>query len=306
MAEKAKLHPAKRKKLIFCWICILIPIIGYTIFHLFPIIVSFILQFFEIEYYDLSTLKWNSFASFKEVFSDERLWISLKTTIFLTSAQFVSLAIALITANFLNNKFRGTKFFEVIFFIPHICSMVALAVMWKWMFNPEYGIVNDLLVRFFGEFAKVSWFSSDKAYPWMLFIVIVWFSPGYGIIMYKSVFTTINPAIYEAAEIDGANGWVKFWKITFPELAPMTFYLLMLGIITGMQTFDIAKLFAGAQHQGYAGPHNSGLTLSLFIYKKAFDDYNMSSAAVISWFLFILTFILAMINQKLRKKWVDD
>ena len=116
----------------------------------------------------------------------------------------------------------------------------------------------------------------------------------------------MSKSMFEAAEIDGANAWMRFWKIIVPTLAPMTFYLAMLGITTGMQTFDIVKLFAGNNHQGYAGPHNSGLTLSFFAYKEAFDACNMSTAAVISWLLFAITLVLTLINFKIRSKWGDD
>lgn len=297
---------AKNKRAMFGWICILIPIVGYIIFHVFPIAISFVLQFCSMDYYDLSTMEWNNFANFKKAYTDERLWKAFGNTLFFCCAQFVSLAIALVTSSALHSKYKGTKFFEVVFYIPHICSMVALSVMWKWMFNVDHGVINSFLVELFGEAARINWFGEEWAYRWAIFIVLVWYNPGYGIIMYKSAFTTINDTIYEAAKIDGANTLQRFFKITVPCLKSMTFYLFMLGIIAGMQTFDIAKLFAGAQHQGYAGPHNSGLTLSFLVYKQAFDTCDMGTAAVTSWFLFIITLLMSVISFKVRSRGGDN
>lgn len=297
-----------KKEAVLGLLFVLIPLAGYTFFHIFSFAISFVVQFADMQYYDLTTITWNNFANFKEVFADEKFFLSIGITFWVSGAQLVSLLTALVISVLLHRKHekRISKLYQVVFFIPFVCSWVAVSVMWKWMFNSNYGIINNVLEAILGEKARVSWFIDTNAYPWMLFIVTLWHAPGYGMIMYKSALGTIDPALYEAAQIDGAGEWQKFLRITFPALGPMTFFLLMLGIIAGMQTFDVAKIFAGQTHEGYAGPHNVGLTLMLYIYQKANDYFNLPVASVMSWFLFLITFILAYVNTKLRKLWVSE
>ncbi len=306
MIEKKSHNSIQSKGAIFGLICVLIPLVAYTFFHIFPLIISFLMQFFDTEgSYEIEDMVWNNFASFKTVYLGETLWKALGVTMFMVLAQFTSLTIAIITANSLHYRYKGSTLFEVLFFIPHICSSVALSVIWKWMFDIDQGIINSVLSML--NITPIEWYYSEAAYPWMIFIVIVWSSPGYGIIMYKSVFSSINASIYEAADIDGATGWKKFWHVTFPELMPMTFYLLMLGIIAGMQTFEIPKIIrVDANNSGVYGPYDCGLTLMCYIYREFDVNGNLSHASVISWFLFIITLTLSIVSFKVRKKWVDE
>ena len=306
MIGKKSYNSMQKKSAIFGLVCVLIPLVAYVFFHIFPLIISFLLQFFDTEgSYDIADMKWNNFAAIKAVYGGKTLWKAFGVTLFMMLAQFTSLAIAIVTANALHYRYKGSTAFEVLFFIPHICSSVALSVIWKWMFDVDQGIINDVLSML--NLAPIEWHYSEQAYPWMIFVVIVWSSPGYGIIMYKSVFSSINKSIYEAADIDGATGWAKFWKVTFPELAPMTFYLLMLGIIAGMQTFEIAKIIrVDANNSGVYGPYDCGLTLMCYVYREFDVNGNLSNASVISWFLFIITLTLSIISFKVRRKWVDE
>lgn len=291
----------KQKTSIFGLVCVLIPLIAYAFFHAFPMIVSLVLMFVDsngsYKFYDMT---WNNFANFKSVFSTDLIWQATKVSLFTTLAHLTSLVIATLTANFLRPRYKGSTFFEVLYFIPHICSTVALAIMFKWLFNPDQGVINSLLVALGGK--PIDWYYDEAAYPWMLFSVILWSSPGYGIVMYKSVFSAINPAVYEAADIDGATGWTRFWKITFPELIPMFCYLLMLGIVAGMQTFEIAKVIrTSTGGLDIYGPNNSGLTLMCYIYKE-YSNMHLGNAAVLSWYLFVIVFVLSFFANKFKSK----
>lgn len=293
-----------RRETILAYVFVLTPLVAYAIFQLVPMAISFAVQFFDMEYYDLTSLQWNNFANFKYVFEDSRFWLSIRNTLFFTLAQFVSLAVALTISVVLNNKPVGRKIFYVVYFIPYICSTIAVGLMWKWMFNGEHGIINTILTGLGGK--AVEWFNDPKAYPWMIFIVSVWQAPGYGIVMYRSALNTIPKSSYEAADLEGANFWQKFWKITFPAISSTTFYLIMVGIIAGLQSFDIAKIFMNNAWGDVAGPDNSGLTTVLYIYIEGISWNNMPHAAVASWMLFIVIFVISLINNKLKKKWVNE
>ena len=293
----------------FAYVCVSLPLIGFILFSLVPLAISFISMFTTMEYYDLSTMTWNEFETFKIVFSDQDLYKSLLVTVMLASSQFISLTVALFISFLLSKKPRGRKIFQILYFIPYICSSVATAYMWMTMFDPNYGIINTFLVGLFGEGARVNWSSDAAAYAIAIIITIVWQAPGYGIVMYKAAFDAVNPSLYEASEIDGASAWKKFWRITFPSIAPTTFFLLMTGIIAGMQTFDIARLFAVSffpdAWTGTAGPGNIGLTTVMFIYNKGTLYFNIPEASVASWILFVIILTLSLINYRLRKRWVN-
>ena len=286
----------------------LIPLCAWVFFEGFPIVVSFAAMFGNITNYDITTLEWNGFESFKYVFTNPQsgFWTAFGNTIFVTCAQFLSLAIALTCAVLLNQKYRFTKVYEVVLFVPYVCSAVAVAIMWRWMFNEDAGIINNILVTLFGEGAKVHWMTDPKAYRWMLFIITIWKDPGYGIIMYKAALKNIDKSLYEAGRIDGANEWQLFKYITFPKLSTTTIFLLLAGIISGMKCFDIAKIVRPLTWTGTAGPDNSGLTLVYYAYLEGVTWDNMSVASVISWVLFVIIFILTYLNMKAKKLWGSE
>lgn len=304
-------HKKKRitREAMYAYIFVGIPIIGYIFFNIFPLVLSFVIQFFSMNYYDFGSLEWNNFANFKEVYTDPDFYLSIGVSFLLCINQLISLCVALFISVMLSKKPWGHKVFQVIYFIPYICSSVAVSLMWVWMFNEDHGIINSIIIALGGE--KIKWFRDSLAYPWMIIIACVWQAPGYGIVMYKAALTAVNPSLYEAGDIDGANAWKKFTHITFPAIAPTTFFLLMTGLINGLQTFDMAQMFAQYgpdAWSGYSGPNNIGLTTVLYIYNKGTVgiEGNMPAAAVMSWALFVIIFTVSMTNFYLRKRWVDE
>lgn len=294
------------KEAMWAYLFVGIPILGWVIFSLTPLIISFIIQFTTMNGFDLGTMKWNGFENFKRVFTDSNFYLSIGVTLFISLSQFISLCVALLMSVMISKKPFAHGFFQVIYFIPYICSSVAVSLMWMWMFDTDTGIINTLLGSVFGDAARVNWFQDAKAYPWMIIVATVWHAPGYGIVMYKAALNQVNPALYEAADVDGANAWTKFTHITMPSIAPTTFFLLMTGIMAGLQTFDMAKMFGSGSWLGTMGPNNSGLTTVLYIYNTFHDYGELPRASVMSWMLFIVIFILSFINFKLKNKWVED
>lgn len=280
----------------------LLPLVGFVIFNVFPIALSFGAMFCDVEYGQIDTMAWNNFANFSAAFTDPRFLHSIGITLWLASAQFVSLAIALFIAWLLSKKRFGSRVFQILYFIPYVCSSVAVSVMWSTVFS-----YNGVLNQIFGN--DLNWFNNPSytgTLTWAIFISIVWQSPGYGIVMYKAAFAAVNPALYEAAKIDGAGEWKQFRYITLPGIAPTTFFLLMAGIGAGLTIFDPAKLLAHVAWDGLAGLDDMGLTVSYYIYIRTNTYLDMTKASVMSWALFAVAFSLQLLIYKIRNRSMKD
>ena len=245
-------------------------------------------MFGEMEYNQLDTLKWNNFANFIRIGEDiGTIWQSIKVTLVMVLAQFTSLTIAIIMAAFLSQSVKGTRLFQTLYFIPYVCSSVAVSIMWTVIFGWN-GALNSLLGT------TIDWLNNmenPSTLTWAIFISVIWQAPGYGIVMYCSAFKSINPALYEAADLDGANAFQKFWYITIPGISTITFFLVLAGITAGLTTFDAARIMAPMSWDGYAGPENAGLALMYYIYIEGVQFGNMGYASILSWLLFIVMMI---------------
>ena len=297
-------HKGLRKEGIYGTVFAVLPLVGFVLFSLIPIGITFVTMFTSMNGYRFDTMQWNNFANFAEAFTDARFGKSLAISLYVTLAHMIGLIVALATAAVLSQKLKGAKFFTALFFIPYICSSVAVAIMWRQMFNGSSGIINEIL-KFFGSENGIDWMNNIKAYTPMLIIVIAWQAPGYGIVMYTAALTGVNPTLYEAAKIDGAGRWKQFTAITMPAISPTTFFLLMMGFIAGLQTFDIVRIFTGESWTGAAGPNDMGLTTVLYIYYQGIQFRNMPVASVMSFVLFLIIFAITFINYKLGDKWVS-
>lgn len=295
----------------------LIPLIGFVIFNGFPLAISFIGMFCNVDLYDLGNIQWNNFEGFKSVFIPRHafdlfyfdlskyFYKAVLITLWIASVQLVTLLIALAMAALLREKFKGSKLFQILFFIPYICSTVAVALMFRWIFDWEGGILNSIL----GTTTK--WLEDPKTMTWCIIIAIIWQAPGYGIVMYKAAFSNINNALYEAAAIDGANAWQKFRYVTLPGISPTTFYLLQAGVGAGFLTYDLAVLVIPDAWGIPGGNGSMGLTLMRLVYFLITNStttdangvsYMVSCACVISWLLFVVTGAISMFLLHQRDK----
>lgn len=308
-------------KKVLAFVFAVIPLAGFVLFSIFPLIVSFLAMFFDIDLYDLSDISWNNFEGFKYVFVpdydynfgsgqhiDSFFLKSLGITFWVASTQLVTLFIALVVSIMLAQKLRGSKVFQVLFFLPYICSTVAVAYMWGQIFKRDGGILNTM----FGM--DVNWQDADHL-TWTIIIATIWQAPGYGIVMYKAALGNVNTSLYEAADLDGANRLQKIRLVTLPAIAPTTYYLLICGVGAGLLTFDLAKLMAGAGHINIAGEDNMGLTFMYLIYwlvdgakggAMKIDGSGpasyLSAAAVITWLVFAMTAVFNVFLFNKREK----
>ena len=313
VSKKKKWKPEQKIALVMS----LIPLVGFIIFNGFPLLISFIGMFCNVDLYDLGNIQWNNFEGFKSVFIPRHafdlfyfdlskyFYKAIVITLWVASTQLVTLLIALFIATLLREKFAGSRLFQILFFIPYICSTVAVALLWRWIFDWEGGILNTLL----GSDTK--WLEDPKTMTWCIIIAIIWQAPGYGIVMYKAAFSNINNALYEAAAIDGANAWHKFRNVTLPGISPTTFFLLQSGIGAGFLTYDLAALVIPDAWGVPGGNESMGLTMMRLVYFLITNStttdangvsYMVSCACVISWLLFLVTGVLSMIMLNKREE----
>ena len=282
---------------------ILIPLVGWFVFNGFPVVVSFVLLFTKIDGYNLSTMQWNDFANFVQIFSDTRFYKSIGITFWVASAQLISLLVALLISVLLSKTVKGKGVFQVLFFVPYICSTVASAIMWRWVFDGNHGLLNAILGT------NIHWLNNvdnPSTLTWAIIVATVWQAPGYGIVMFKAALDAVNPAYYEAAQIDGANSFRQFYNITLPSIAPTIFYLIFTGILAGLTTFDKATLMAPISWTQTAGYEDMGLTLLYYTYIIGTQRMEMELASVISWTLFVVTTILSVIVMRRRNRMVEE
>lgn len=306
----------KKEQILACFIAS-IPLLGFIIFNGFPLVISFIGMFFNVDLYDLSNIQWNNFEGFKSVFiprhAFELFYFDLNKyfvkaviiTLWVASTQIVTLGIAMFIATLLHEKPKGAKVFQVLFFIPYICSTVAVALMWRWILDWDGGILNSIL----GTDTK--WLEDPETITWCIVLATIWQAPGYGIVMYKAAFSNINSSLYEAAALDGANAWQKFRYVTLPGISPTTFFLMQAGVIAGLLTYDLAVLVIPDAWGVPGGNESMGLTLIRLVYYLITNSttsdangisYMVSCACVISWLLFVVTSVLSMIMFRQREK----
>ncbi len=282
-----------------CLLIALVPIVAFLVFNAFPVGLSFASMFTNMEFNDIGSMKWNSFENFRVVFSDPKLWKAWLVTIVLTSTQFVSLAIALVVSFLLEQRIKGGKLLQVIYFMPHICSTAAIAIMWRFVFDTHAGIINSI----FGM--ELEWLNNIEK-PQLLtiavYITILWQAPAYGIVMLKAAYKNVSPALYEAAELDGANVLQKFRYVALPGVKPVVLFLVLAGITTGLGIFDQVLVLAPVQWTGVAGPDDAGLTINYYIYRQGVVSNEMELAAVASWFLFAVTFVVTYPIIRARNK----
>ncbi len=291
----------KREQDITAFVFLSPNIFGFLVFTLFPVLAAFALSLFRWDifhapkfiglqnYFDL--LGW-VFEDKSFQWIDPDFWKFLGNTVIYLFAIPLSMAASLFLAVILNQKLRCRIFFRTVFFLPTISASVGLLILWKYLYNGDYGLFNFLLSNIGidgpGWLTDYHW-----AKPSIMMMMIWGGMGGVAMVIYLAGLQNIPRELYEAAELDGANGWNQFCHITWPMLAPTTFFIFVTSIIAGFQSgFDAAYILT----QG--GPAGATTTLDYYIYNHAFVYFNMGYAATIAVVLFFIVFCVTMINWR--------
>ncbi|CQR54101.1 carbohydrate ABC transporter permease [Paenibacillus riograndensis] len=272
-------------------------LLGLVIFTLGPMIFSLVLSFSKWDVITgVESIQYVGLDNFKAIFHDELFYQSLKVTFIfaLVSVPLFQVASILI-AVLLNMRSRGMKFFRLIFFMPSVIPAVATSMMWVMIFNPEYGILNQAL-SWFG-IQGPAWLQ-DPSYALGALIVMGLWGIGNTIIIYLSGLQGVPEDLYEAGELDGAGPFRRFFSITLPLITPTVFFNLIMGIIGGFQYFTQAFVMTNG------GPLNSTLFYNLYLYNKAFMEFDMGYASALSWILFLIILVFTLLVIRSSSFWV--
>jgi len=275
----------------------LIPtLLGLLIFSAGAIVASFFISFTNWQL--VLPPVWVGLQNYTNLLALPEFWQVLRNTIYYT-AGYVPLAVILplFMAILVNQKLRGITFFRTTYFLPVVTSGVAIALVWGWMYNPQFGIINFLLKKFFGIDGPRWLVDPVWAMP-ALIIVGVWNSVGYNMVIYLAGLQGIPQELYEAARIDGAGWWAQFHGVTLPLITPTIFFILVLSLIGSFQVWTITYLLT----QG--GPAGATLTLSYYIYQQGFQWFHMGFAAALAYVLFAIVFVVTVIQFRLQSQWV--
>jgi len=197
----------------------------------------------------------------------------------------------------LNTRLRGLMWYRAAFFLPVITVTVAVALIWRWMYEPRAGIINTGL-RAIG-LPGPAWLGDPHWAMAAIIIMSVWKGFGYNMVLFLAGLQGIPITIYEAAMLDGANAWQRFWKITLPLLSPMVFLAVVLTVISSFQVFDQAYVMTNG------GPANATNTIVLYIYQNGFQYFRMGYASAIAWVLFGVIFLFTLAQMRLQGSWVQ-
>lgn len=272
-------------------IFILPAVLGTLIFIVIPVIFSFSLSFVDWDL--LSPMKFVGLSNFKDVLTDSTfVQVLINTFVFAIASSVFAVIIPLVLACILNTKIRGSNFYKTAYFLPFITPMIVIAIVWQWVFDPNIGLLNQIL------HTHIKWLYDVRFAMPALIAVSVWKLIGYNMIIFLSGLSTINQEVLEAAKIDGANSWQVFKNVTVPLLSPTIFFVIVITSISSFQVFDLIYVMT----QG--GPDNSTMVLVYSIYKYAFEYFDVGKASAIAYILFAIIFVLVLCQWKLRKKMV--
>lgn len=270
-------------------------LLGFLIFSAGPMIVSLYLSFCK---YDLHTLQFVGVENYHRLlFKDPLFVISLRNTVLyvlfsVPLGLMGSLAIALL----LNQKVRGQRLFRTLFYLPSLVPAVASALLWRWLLDTENGLFNYVLSL---VHIKGPGYFEDPKWTLPAFIMMsLWGVGGGRMIIFLAGLQGISDSYYEAARIDGANGFQQFRYITLPMLTPTIFFNLILGIIGSFQVFTSAYIMTAG------GPNNASLFYVLYLFRNAFEYFKMGKASAMAWVLFLILLGFTMIQFRNARKWV--
>ncbi|WP_107726954.1 carbohydrate ABC transporter permease [Desmospora activa] len=272
-------------------------ITGFLFLTVIPFVQSFYFSFTE---YDIFTdAKWVGFDNYIRIFQDENFYKALGNTFFMAFiAVPISLLVSLLIALLLNMKVKGIALYRTVYYLPTVIPGVAGSILWLWIFNPEMGILNTVL-RYL-HLPDPAWLM-DPAFTKPSLIIMGLFGSGGGALIYLAALQGIPKDFYEAASIDGANWWHKFYAIILPALSPVTLFQLIMGLIGAFQIFTESVILTGG---ALGGPDQSLLFYAVYLYNEAFVNLNMGYASALAWILFVIVMLITVVIFKSSLRWV--
>lgn len=284
----------ERSEFLWGWLFILPTVIGLVVLNIIPIFQTLYQSFFKTGDFG----KGNVFVgveNYVKVFGDHEVWQSLINTFKYAIVEVpFSIVIALVLAVLLNRKMKGRGIYRTIIFLPMVAAPAAVAMVWRWLFNSDFGLINNVF------HANVKWMSDPKIAVFSIAVIGVWSIIGYNMVLFISGLQEIPHDYYEAAEIDGATGVKSFFHITVPLLSPTIFFVLVTRVIGSLQVFDLMYMVMDKSNPALEKTQS----LVYLFYKYAFINKNMGYGATIVILLLVITMIITVFQMIGQKKWV--
>ena len=274
-------------------------LIGFLIFTVGPMIASLVISMHSWSM--LSPPGWVGLENYQSIIAEDSLFVTTlwNTAFYVVLSVPLGIAIGLALAILLHNKLPGMGFFRTMLFLPSITNIVAASVLWLWVFNPEFGLLNTFL-RWLGIQGPL-WLQSEAWAKPSLVIMSLW-GVGGTTIIFLAALQGIPQELHEAASLDGAGPVRRFFHITIPMISPAIFFSSIMGVIGSFQVFAQAFVMTGTSQPGSeGGPNNSTLFLVLYIYKKAFQEFRMGYASALAWLLFFIILVFTVLQTRLSK-----
>lgn len=295
---KQKMSPWKKKDWIAAYIFIAPVTIGLLVFYIWPFIQNVWFSFNDVNKFNIATF--NGIENYKKLIADDEVWRTFGNTLkYVIITVPVGLFLSIVIAALMNAKIRGKSIYRTLYFLPSVTMSAAVAMVWKWIYNEQMGILNEG-IRAAGGTGH-GWLTDPKTALFMIMLVGLWMSVGYNMIILLAGMQGISNSYYEAAALDGAGPFAQFFKITIPMLTPTIFFVMVTSIIGGFQVFDVIYMMVGKTSPAY----DSTQTVVMLFYRTAFDYGYKGYAAAISILIFAVIMIVTVIQLIGQKKWVN-
>ena len=272
--------------------------IGLTVFYIWPFLQYFWFSFNDVNKFNVTHVI--GLENYKQMLSDTEVFQTFGNTLkYVVVTVPVGLFLSLVTAALLNSNIKGKSLYRTLYFLPSVTMAAAVAMVWKWVFNGQMGILNSIITSMGGQ--RIGWLIDPKLALYVIMLVGLWMRVGYNMIILLAGMQGISKSYYEAAAIDGAGPITQFFKITVPLLTPTIFFVMITSIISGFQVFDVVYMMVGKLNPAYEATQ----TVVMFFYRQAFDYGYKGYAAAMSILLFGAIMLVTLIQFVVQKKWVN-
>ena len=269
-------------------------LIGFLIFTLVPFVYSFYISFFNWD--AITEMKFVGLNNYVKLFHDSGFMISLKNTLYYTFVNVPMVMVCgMILALCVHKLPRGKSVFRTVYFMPNLVTVVSIAIVWQALYHPTYSPFS-MMLRSMGVSNPPKWVSDVRWAMPCIIIMSTWINAGYYMVIYLAALNNVPVVLYEAASVDGANAWQKFWKIPLPELSPTIFFATIIAVINSFKVFDQVALLT----QG--GPGRATNVLVYYIYQQGFTYYRFGTASAAAYVLFFLILIVTIIQFRGQKR----
>ena len=294
MGTKHKMTPRQKSEFLWGWLFILPTMTGLIVLNIVPIFQTIYQSFFKTGDFGKGN-KFVGLDNYAKVFTDKDVWQALINTLKYAAVEVpISIIIALVLAVFLNGKIKGKSTFRTIFFLPMVAAPAAIAMVWRWLYNSEFGLLNHIFP------ARINWISNPKIAIYSIAVIGIWSIIGYNMVLFLAGLQEVPRDYYEAASIDGASGIQQFFNITIPLVSPTIFFVLVTRLIAAMQVFDVIYMIIDNTNPALFKTQS----LVWLFYKYSFSQGNKGYGATVVVVLLVVIMIITAIQMIGQKKWV--